>query len=93
MLTGVGVGPCPTESTVGSKEKKCLTVVVVRSGVIQRSARQDLPASGIRLDSHGRDSLLERPPNGEDATYDDRRITGREMRRASSTKQERRNNL
>lgn len=92
MLTGVGVGPCPTESIVGSKEKKCITVVVVRSGVIQRSARQDPPASGIRLDSHGRDSLLERPPN-EDATYDDRRITSREMRRASSTKQERRNNL
>jgi hypothetical protein len=32
-------------------------------------------------------ALLGRPPNDEDATDDDRGITGRETRRASSTKQ------
>src|SRR5271156_2455987 len=31
---------------------------------------------GALLGSHGRGSLQERPPNGEDATDDDRRTTG-----------------
>jgi hypothetical protein len=42
---------------------------------------------GALLGSHGRCSLQGRPPNDEDATDDDRRITGRETRRISSTKQ------
>src|SRR2546423_3575403 len=42
---------------------------------------------GALLGSHGRGSLQGRPPNGDDATDDERRTTGRGTRRASSTKQ------
>src|SRR2546423_3152168 len=46
---------------------------------------------GALLGSHGRGYLQGRPPNGEDATDDERRTTGRETRQASSTKQGRKN--
>ena len=42
---------------------------------------------GTLLGSHGRGSLQGRPPNGDDATDDERRTTGHGTRRASSTKQ------
>ena len=65
----------------------------LRSTAAERRSNSTGQARRCRalLGSHGRDSLQGRPPNGEDATDDDRRTTGRETRRASSTKQGRKN--